>query len=273
MASTAPVLVLGAAGAAGAALCRRLAARGAPLALVGGRDAEAVRSLAGELGAPAARYVHPDGVDATLADGGASLKAAVDAAVRAGDGRLGGLAYCVGSINLKPLRRAAIADHMETYAVNVVGAAEALRHAHKALAKESDARRAAAEAEGAAPPFAPPGVVFFSSVAARAGLPNHTIISAAKAGVEGLAVAAAAELAPKVRVNAVAPSLSASAMAAPMLSNEAVAQGVAAAHPLRRTGLPTDLAAAADYLLGDGAGWVTGQVLAVDGGRGSIAGK
>ena len=271
--SAAPVLVLGAAGAAGAALCGRLAARGARVALAGGRDAGAVRALAAALPASSVAHAHGDAVDAALEDGGASLKAAVQAAVEAGGGRLGGLAYCIGSVDLRPLRRASPSDFLRAYAVNVVGAAEALKLAHKALAAECDARASEAAKSAGTAPHAPPGVVLFSSVAARAGLPNHTVVGSAKAAVEGLVVAAAAELAPKVRVNAVAPSLAASAMAAPMLGNAKAAEAIAAAHPLRRTGLPEDLAAAADYLLSDASGWVTATVLAVDGGRGAVAGK
>lgn len=265
-AAAAPTLVLGATGAAGSALARRLAARGQTLVLAGGRDVDKVKALAAELNA----VCHDAPIDATLDDGGKSIESAVATAVAAGDGRLGGLAYCVGSINLKPMKRASVDDHLGTYKINVIGAAEALKHAQKALVKESDTRKAAAAEEL---PFAPPGVVLFSSVAARAGLTNHTIISAAKAAVEGFAVAAAAELAPKVRVNVVAPSLSESAMAKPMLSNAAIAEAVAAAHPLGRTGLPEDLAAAADFLLSNDARWVTAQILGVDGGRSHIAGK
>jgi len=114
--------------------------------------------------------------------------------------------------------------------------------------------------------------VLFSSVAARAGFPNHAAIAAAKGAVEGLVVALGAELAP-VRVNAIAPSLTRTPLAEPLTRNAAMADAIAKQHPIARLGTAEEVAALADFLLSDQAGWITGQVIGVDGGRGSLRSK
>lgn len=236
----APVAVLG---ATGEALARRLAAAGTPVFLIA-RDEARVAALARELRAD---YAVADALDEP------ALTAAVE---RAGEGEgLAGLAYCIGSIVLKPLAKTTAADFEQAWRLNVLGAALAVKAAAPALT----------QADGA--------VVLFSSVAARSGFPAHAAIGSAKAAVEGLVTSLAAELAPRVRINAVAPSLSDTAMAKPLLGTEAMAKGIAALHPIPRLGTADDLAAAAAWLLGPESSWVTGQVLAVDGGRGVVAAK
>ncbi len=236
---TDPIVILGATGGIGAALARRLAEAGATLHLIA-RDS-AVAALASEL-----RATHA--VADCLDDAG------LTAAVGAAGTRIAGLAYCVGSIVMKPLKRASVADFAETYALNVIGAARAIAAAEAGL-----------RATGGA-------VVLFSSVAARAGFPNHAVIGSAKAAVEGLTVALAAELAP-VRVNCIAPSLSRTKMAAGLTGNEAMAKAIAAQHPIPRLGEPDDAAALAAFLLSAEAGWITGQIIGVDGGRGVLRTK
>lgn len=238
----AAVLVFGATGGIGGAVASGLAASGRAVHLAG-RNAERLAALSASLGAPA--------TVTDVLDPGAVARAVSEAAAPH-DGALAGLVFAVGSIVLKPLKRATAEDHLAAYRLNVVAAAEA-------VAAASDGLKAG---KGA--------VVLFSSVAARSGFPNHSVIGPAKAAVEGLTVALAAELAPAVRVNCIAPSLTRTALAGPLLGNEAMAKALAAQHPIPRLGEAEDVAAFARFLLSDAAGWITGQVFAVDGGRSSL---
>jgi NAD(P)-dependent dehydrogenase (short-subunit alcohol dehydrogenase family) len=114
-------------------------------------------------------------------------------------------------------------------------------------------------------------IVLFSSVAAQKGFTNHTIIATAKAAIEGLTVTLAAEFAPNIRINCVAPSLTNSKIAQSMLKNPIVAEALAKAHPLKRVGEGKDSAALAKFLLTEESSWVTGQIIGVDGGRSSLS--
>jgi NAD(P)-dependent dehydrogenase (short-subunit alcohol dehydrogenase family) len=116
-------------------------------------------------------------------------------------------------------------------------------------------------------------VVLFSSVAVAQGFASHASIAMAKGAVEGLTRALAAELAPRVRVNAVAPSLTRTPLAQSFTANDAMAQGIAQLHALQRLGEADDVAALADFLLSRDASWITGQVIAVDGGRSTVRTK
>ena len=234
-------IVLGATGGIGAALARRLAARGAVPFLVA-RDAAALEALAAELRAP---WQAADVTD------GPALRAAVAAAGT----EVAGLAFCVGSIVLKPFAKASEADFATTFALNVTAAAMAVQAAAPALA------------------IGRGSVVLFSSIAARAGFASHAVIGSVKAAVEGLTVALGAELAPQVRVNCFAPSLTRTRIAEPLTRNPQMADAIAKLHPIPRLGEPDDIAALADFLLSDAAGWITGQVIGVDGGRASLRGK
>ncbi|MEM1371923.1 MAG: SDR family oxidoreductase, partial [Pseudomonadota bacterium] len=180
-----------------------------------------------------------------------SIRGAIETASQ--DGPLTGLAYCVGSINLKPLARCTEQDFMDVYALNVVGAAMAVQMAAVSL-----------KASGAGV------VVLFSTVAAQQGFANHALIASAKAGVEGLTVSLAAELAPHIRVNAIAPSLSQTPLATKLLASETMATSLARQHPLQRLGTADDHAALAEFLLAANSGWLTGQIIGVDGGRGTL---
>lgn len=236
------IVILGATGGIGAALARRVAARGATPVLMA-RDAARLEALAAEI--PGAEALVVDVTDT------AALKAAITGL----GAPLAGLAYCVGSILLKPATRVTEADLADTYRLNVIGAAMAVQAAIPALQAGQGS------------------VVLFSSVAARAGFANHLAIGAAKAAVEGMTVALAAELAPQVRVNAIAPSLTRTRIAEPLTRNPAMAEAIGKLHPIPRLGEPEDVAALADLLLSPEAGWITGQVIGVDGGRGTLRTK
>ncbi len=237
-----PVVIVGAYGAIGSAIVRRLAAAGRAMHLVG-RDQARLAALASEAGAT---HAVADAMDT----------AALQAAVRAAGPQISGLAYCVGSIVMTPLKRASETAFVDTFRLNAVGAALAT----------------AAAAEGLA---AVPGSsgVLFSTIAARAGFTNHTVIAAAKGAVEGLVVALAAEMAPNTRVNAIAPSLTRSGIAAGMTDNPTLAKAIAGQHPIPRLGEGDDSGALAAFLLSPDAGWITGQILAVDGGRSTLRNK
>ena len=146
-------------------------------------------------------------------------------------GRIAGLVYAVGTINLKPLGRLTEADFEQDFRVNALGAAIAVQAALPAL-KAGDE---------------PSSVVLFSTVAVAQGFASHASISMAKGAVEGLTLALAAELAPKVRVNAIAPSLTRTSLAQGLVSNETVANGIAQMHALPRLGTAEDIAALAAF--------------------------
>jgi NAD(P)-dependent dehydrogenase (short-subunit alcohol dehydrogenase family) len=164
-----------------------------------------------------------------------------------------GIAYCVGSIDLKPLRMVTEADMNKCMKLNLYSAIEAIKGFQESLKKNKGS------------------VVLFSTVAAQRGFTNHTIIASAKAAVEGLTVTLAAEFAPNIRVNCIAPSLSKSKIAEPMLKNPTIAEGIAKAHPLKRLGEGKDSAALAKFLITEESSWITGQIIAVDGGRSKLS--
>jgi NAD(P)-dependent dehydrogenase (short-subunit alcohol dehydrogenase family) len=231
------IILVGASGGVGAALARRLAARGAALHLIG-RDESKISALAKEL-------------DASFALAEATDEAALAAAVeQAGEAR--GLVYAVGTLNLKPVQSISVALMEQDFRVNVLGALVSVKAALPALKRAGGA------------------VVLFSSIAARRGFPFHASIGASKAAVEGLTVALAAELAPKIRVNAIAPSLMRTPLAARIVANEANAATIAAAHPISRLGEAGDAAGLAEFLLSPDAQWISGQIFACDGGRSTL---
>jgi NAD(P)-dependent dehydrogenase (short-subunit alcohol dehydrogenase family) len=113
-------------------------------------------------------------------------------------------------------------------------------------------------------------IVLFSTVAVKVGMPFHASVASAKAAVEGLTRSLAAEFAPRIRVNAIAPSLTATPLAAPLLSSEDRQKASAERHPLKRIGTPQEIAGLAHYLMSPEGTWITGQVLCVDGGMSAI---
>tara|TARA_B100000029_G_scaffold123515_1_gene117030 strand:- start:61 stop:777 length:717 start_codon:yes stop_codon:yes gene_type:complete len=164
-----------------------------------------------------------------------------------------GIAYCVGSIDLKPLRITKAKDFVSSYILNLVAATDIIRAFQDNLKKNNGS------------------IVMFSTVAAKKGFSNHSIISPAKAAVEGLTVALAAELAPHTRVNCIAPSLTKSKMSTFLLQNLKTIDSISKLHPLKRIGEGADAANLAKFLLSKNSSWITGQIIGVDGGRGAVA--
>lgn len=166
---------------------------------------------------------------------------------------LDGLVYCPGTISLKPFNRFGPADFQADYQLQVLGAIQSIQAALPSLKKSAQA-----------------SVVLFSTVAVQQGLPFHSLVSASKGAIEGLTRALAAEFAPKIRVNAIAPSLTNTPLAENLLNSDAKKEANGARHPLKRVGEPADIAALAAFLLGANATWITGQIMHVDGGISSL---
>ena len=167
-------------------------------------------------------------------------------------GRLASLAYCPGTIDLKPFKRVSEEDLLNAFRVNVIGAVNVIQAASEALK------------------IANGSIVLFSTIAVKQGFPNHVAIASAKGAVEALAKSLAAELAPKVRVNCIAPSLTQTPLSERLLQNETLVKGIADLHPLGRLGRADDIAALAEFLMSEKADWITGQVFGVDGGRSTL---
>ena len=167
------------------------------------------------------------------------------------DGPIDGLVYCPGSILLKPFKALRNEDFLNDFHINVLGAIKTIRNYLPQLLQAES-----------------PSIIFFSTVAVQTGMPFHSSIAAAKGAIEGLTKSLAAEFAPKIRVNAIAPSLTQTPLADKLLNAEAKLKAAEERHPLKRIGQPDDIADAALYLLN--ASWVTGQILHVDGGMSTL---
>jgi NAD(P)-dependent dehydrogenase (short-subunit alcohol dehydrogenase family) len=164
-----------------------------------------------------------------------------------------GFVYCPGSINLLPFARIKAQDFRNDFDLQVVGAIETLQHILPRLKKAENA-----------------SIVFFSTVAVQTGFNFHTQVAVSKGAIEGLTRSLAAELSPKMRVNAIAPSLTDTKLASKMLSSDEKKEANAQRHPLKKIGEPEDIAEMACFLLSDKSKWMTGQILAVDGGMSSV---
>jgi NAD(P)-dependent dehydrogenase (short-subunit alcohol dehydrogenase family) len=234
------VVIFGATGGMGSVVAKRLAGAGYPLHLVA-RDKRKLEDMAAKLNASSTvGDVRDEGHFAQVAeDAGESL---------------GGLVYAVGTLNLKGLNRLTADGMAEDFKVNALGAALAVQALTPNLRKNETSA----------------SVVLFSSVAAEQGFKLHASMGMAKGAVRGLTLALAAELAPKIRVNAISPSLTQTDMAESLFANEKLAEAIGKLHAMERLGTPEDMASMVQFLISEDSTWVTGQIFGVDGGRSTL---
>lgn len=236
------ILITGATGGIGSATARLLHREGFTLAL-SGRNPEKLNALATDLGARA----FP--ADATSPE---QVETLIEQTVQT-CGRIDGIVHAVGSMMLKPAHLTSIEEFKATLDINLVSAFLLLKFGVKPMMSTGGS------------------FVFFSTVATGIGLANHEAIAAAKAGIDGLVISAAATYASKgIRVNAVAPGLTDTPLAARITGNEASLKASIAMHPLGRIGTADDIAATAAWLVNPRHSWITGQVMRVDGGLSTV---
>ena len=166
---------------------------------------------------------------------------------------LDGLVYCPGAVNLKPFARIKPEDFISDYHLQLVGAVKVTQ---ACLPKLKNA--------------VSPSIVLFSTVAVQTGFNFHSLVASSKGAVEGLTKALAAEFAPKIRINCIAPSITDTPLAGTLLNTEEKKEANAQRHPLKKIGKPEDLANLAEFLLSGKSSWITGQVLHADGGMSSL---
>lgn len=157
------------------------------------------------------------------------------------------LVYCPGSINLKPISRLSLDDFREDFEINVMGAVKAIQQYLPALKKGSM-----------------PTILLFSTVAAKLGMPFHASIATAKSGVEGLVKSLGSELAPNIRINAIAPTVTNTDLASNLLRNEKMIESMKERHPLKKILNPDEVAFMADFLLSEKSTSISGQVFEMD---------
>jgi NAD(P)-dependent dehydrogenase (short-subunit alcohol dehydrogenase family) len=158
-----------------------------------------------------------------------------------------GLIYCPGSINLKPFKRLTLEDFRNDFEINVIGAIKSIQAYSPALLNSESG-----------------SIVLFSTVATAMGMPFHASVATAKSAVEGLMKSVAADLAPKVRVNAIAPTITQTDLAAKLLRNERMVENTIQRHPLKKFLEPTEVATMAKYLISDVSKSISGQVFKLD---------
>ena len=233
-------LIFGATGSVGSNLAMQLSEANKEIHLIGRNEAE-LEKLSAELGCD---YTVLDILSDDIYE---SLKNKFD------DIDLAGIAYCIGSIDLKPLVKTNKEDFQKCLQLNFFPIVEVIKAFQNNLKKNKGS------------------IVLFSTVAVKRGFTNHSIIASVKGAIEGLTVSLAAEFAPDIKVNCIAPSLTNSKIAEPILKNKIVAEGIAKAHPMKRIGEGKDTAAMAKFLLTEESSWITGQIIGVDGGRSTLA--
>jgi len=166
---------------------------------------------------------------------------------------LHGFIYCPGSINLRPFKGLKLESFQSDFEINVLGAIRSLKSVLTHLSASGNA-----------------AIVLYSTVAVQTGMPFHSSVAASKGALEGLTRSLAAEFAPKIRVNAIAPSLVNTPLASKFLNNEAKMDKANERHPLGRVGTAKEIAQATTFLLGEESSWMTGRVLQLDGGIGNL---
>lgn len=166
---------------------------------------------------------------------------------------LDGLVYCPGSINLQPFKRMRPEAFIDDFKLQVVGAIKIIQAALPALKKSEKA-----------------SIVLFSTVAVQAGFTFHSQVAVSKGAIEGLCLSLAAEFAPSIRVNAIAPSLTDTPLASKILSSDEKKEANAVRHPLKKIGRAEDIAHTASFLLSENSSWISGQIIHVDGGMSSL---
>ena len=233
-------LIFGATGSIGSKLSENMHESDKEIHLIG-RDEEELKKLASKLNS---EYSVIDILSDNLSE---TIKE------NFGDKNISGIAYCIGSIDLKPLRVTKKEDFKKCLDVNFFPVIEIIKSLQDNLKKNNGS------------------IILFSTVAVKKGFTNHAIISSAKGAIEGLTVSLAAEFAPNIRVNCIAPSLTNSKMSQSILKNKMMADGIAKSHPMKRIGQAADIASMAKFLLSDESPWITGQIIGVDGGKSSLS--
>ena len=233
-------LIFGATGSIGSNLAKLMVGKNHDVQLIG-RDENGLNALSSELNC---KYSVVDVLDEQSVK---NLKNELEGQ------EIAGIAYCVGSIDLKPVRAVKKDDFMKCFDLNFFPIVETIKNFQDNLKKNKGS------------------IVMFSTVAVQRGFTNHSIIASVKGAIEGLTVSLAAEFAPNIRVNCIAPSLTKSKIADPILKNKLIAEGVAKAHPMKRVGEGKDAAAMAQFLLSEDSSWITGQIIGVDGGRSKLS--
>ena len=164
-----------------------------------------------------------------------------------------GLVYCPGSISLKPFNRFNEDDFINDYKLNVIRAAKIIQHLLPNLKKSAS-----------------PSIVLFSSVAVQTGMPFHSLVASSKGAIEGLTKSLAAEFAPSIRVNCIAPSLTETGLANFLINSEDKKTNAALRHPLKKIGQVKDIASMAVFLIQENSQWITGQIIKIDGGLSTL---
>ena len=231
------IIIVGATGYTGAALARSFAKDGAQCHLIG-RNEEELKKLASE-----------NGQSYSVCSDVANFQSVEESLKDVENDKISGFAYCVGSIVLKSFQTTKHEDFINTFNLNVTGAIHFIKKLQKQLSENNGS------------------IVLFSTVAVDRGFNMHFVISTAKGAIQGLTTSLAAEFAPKIRVNCIAPSIAQSKMAKSILDNARIAEQIPLKHAMKRVGQPEDLAETAKFLLSSNSSWITGQVIHVDGGK------